>query len=320
MKTIKHNILGVLLLSVSVVFAQVKTQKSTESFNVNSDVIVEINAHDSDVVVEHWNKNEVSVSTILEIDGVTVEESNEIFDAWDVEALGNSSKVVINSKPNFKDFDFDFPDMDFEMPDIDFAFPDIDFDFEPVIAYSLQFDSVNLPTQPQMPKIVISHLNKIEWDQKAYEKDKEKYLAEFEKQQEEWAKEFEEKFEPQMEKYEAEMEKWEKEFEEKYEPQMEKYEKEMEKWAEDFEKNIEPQLKKHEEKMAKWEKDFEKNIEPKLKAQEKKMKKLEEEIEAKHKKSMKLKKKITIKIPKDARVKVNTHDGSIKLPKGVKRA
>lgn len=320
MKAIKHNLIGAFLLCVTLSFAQSRTQKSTESFNVNSDVIVEINAHDSDIIVEHWNKNEVSVSTILEIDGVTVAESKEIFDSWSIEALGNSSKVVINSRPDFHYAFADGFNFDFDMPDMDFDFPEIDFDFEPVIAYGFKFDSLNLPAQPQMPKIVIEHLNKIEWDQKAYEKDKEKYLEEFEAQQEAWAKEFEEKFEPQMEKYEAEMEKWEKEFEEKFEPQMEKYEAEMEKWAEDFEKNIEPQLKKHEEKMAKWEKDFEKNIEPKLKAQEKKMEKLEKEIEEKLEKSMKMKKKITIKIPKGARVKVNTHDGSIKLPKGVKRA
>ncbi|MFK5879259.1 MAG: hypothetical protein QM478_07155 [Flavobacteriaceae bacterium] len=295
MKTIKHNLLAVLLLSVSVVFAQVKTQKSTESFNVKSDVIVEINAHDSDIIVEHWNKNQVLVETVLSIDGVTVEESKEFFDGWNVEALGNSTRVVINSRP---DFHYAFAaNFDFEMPNMDFEMPDIDFDFEPVIAYGFNFDSVSFPTPPKMPTIVIEHLNKIEWDQKAYEKNKKKYLEKFEAQQEAWAKEFEEKFEPQMEKYEAEMEKW----------------------AEDFEKNIEPQLKKHEAKMEKWEKEFEKNIEPKLKAQEKKMEKLEEEIEAKLEKSMKMKKKITIKIPKDARVKVNTHDGSIKLPKGVKR-
>ena len=317
MKVIKHNLIGAFLLCATLVFAQSRTQKSTESFNVNSDVIVEINATDTDIIVEHWNKNEVSVATVLEIDGVTVEESKEYFDGWNVEALGNSAKVVINSRPDFHDYNFQF---DFDMPDIDFDFPDIDFDFEPVIAYGFKFDSVSFPTPPELPTIIIKHLNKIEWDQKAYEKDKEKYLAEFEKQQEEWAKEIEEKYEPMMKEYEKEMEKWEKEFEEKYEPQMKEYEEEMEKWQKDFEKNIEPKLKAHEKKMAELEKDFEKNIEPKLKEQEKKMAKLEKELEAKHKKSMKMKKKITIKIPKDAKVKVNTHNGSIKLPKGVKRA
>jgi hypothetical protein len=299
MKVIKHNIIGALLLSATMVFSQSRTQKSSERFNVNSDVIVEINANYSDVTVVHWSKNEVLVETVLSINGVTVEEANKYFDGWNVEALGNKNKVIITSRPDFQFEDFDF-DSDF-----DFNF---DFDFEPVIAYGLKFDSVSFPNPPVMPAVAAVHLSKINWDQKAYEKDKEKYLKEFEKQQQEWAEEFEKNFEPQMKAYEKAMEEWEKEFSEKFEPQMKAYEKEMEKWEKDFEKNIEPQLKKHEKMMKEKEKEIAKKVE-----------KMEKEMENKHERSLKMKKTIHIKIPKNARVKVNTHHGSIVLPNGVKR-
>jgi len=302
MKTIKHNIVAILLLSVSILFAQTKTQKSSESFNVKKDVIVEINAHDSDIIVEHWDKNEVSVEIVLSIDGVTTEESKDYFDSWNIEALGNSTKVVVNSR---SDFYYSYGgNFNFVMPDI----PEMDFDFEPIIAYAIDFDSVSFPTPPAIPQVVIAHMPNFEWDQEEFEKDKDKYLAKFEKQQAKWAKEFEGKFEPMMKDYEKEMSKWEKEFEEKYEPMMEEYEKEMEQWQVEFEKNIEPQMKKYEEEMAVHEKKIEIH-----------MAKMEKEMDVKHEKQQKLKKKITIKIPKDARVKVNTHNGSIKLPKGVKR-
>lgn len=297
MKSIKYNLIGVFLLCATMVYSQSRTQKSTEKFFVNSDVIVEINANYSDITVQHWNKNEVLVETVLTIDGISAEEAKEYFDGWKVEALGNKNKVIVTSRPKFHEGDFEF--------DFDF---DSDFDFEPIIAYGLKFDSVSFPHPPEMPAIAAVHLKKIHWDQKAYEKDKEKYLKEFEKQQQAWAEEFEKNFEPQMEVYEKEMEKWGEEFAEKFEPQMKAYEKEMEKWEKDFEKNIEPQLKKHEKLMEAKEKEI-----------EKKVKIMERKVEEDHKRSMKMKKKILIKMPKNARVKVNTDHGSIDLPAGVKR-
>ncbi len=297
MKTVKYNLFIALLLCITMVFSQSRTQKSSEKFYVNNDVIVEINVHNSDIVVEHWYKNEVLVETVLTIDGVTVKEAKEYFDGWKIEALGSKNKVVITSVPNFHheygDFDMNF-DMNF----------DFDFDFEPVLAYALNFDSVSFPIPPEMPMIIVDHLHKIQWDQNAYNKDKEKYLKKFEKQQKAWAEEMEKNFEPQLKAFEEEMEKWEKEFSKKYEPQMEAYEKEMEKWQKDFEKDFEPQLKKHEEMM---------------KEREKKLQIKVNKIEIKHGKSMKMKKKISIKIPRNAKVKLNTHDSSIELPKDVNR-
>lgn len=303
MKRIKYKLVLALLLCSVVAFSQTRTQKASDKFYVDKDVIVVINASYSDITVEHWDKNEVLVETVLAIDGVTVEDAKGYFSEWKVEALGNRTKVVVTSQP---DYDLAFGDIDMDI-DMNFVM-DFDMDFEPVLAYALDFDSVSFPSPPVMPIHLEKHINLIQWDQDAYNKDKEKYLAEFERQQEAWAEEIEKNFEPQMEAYEIEMEKWEKEFAEKYEPQMKAYEEEMEKWAEDFEKNIEPQLKEHKKMMEAKEK--------KIKL---KMKKVEKEIEVKHEKSLKMKKKILIKIPKNGKVEVNTRHGSIVLPDGIKK-
>ena len=296
MKILKHNLVVTLLFVTITLFSQNRKQNFTESFTVKSDVIVEINTSNTEVTVEHWNKNEVFVEAVIEVEGVTVEESRSLFDSWDIEALGNSSKVVVTSRPSFSHVEMEFAH------DFDFKF-DIDVDFEPVIAYAFQFDSDSFPSPPEMPKVVIDKLHNMEWDQKAYEKDKDGYLKQWEKDQEKWAKEIEEKFEPMMEEYEKEMEKWEEEFSKKYEPKMKEYEKKMEKW----EKEMEPKLKAQEEKLAKMEKEIVVKVE-----------RIEREIERQQENSKKVKTSIIIKMPKNARVDVDSQKGKIHLPDNVK--
>lgn len=296
MKILKPSLIIVLLLVTATLFSQNRKRNFTESFTVKSDVIIEINTSNTEVTVEHWNKNEVLVEVVVEVEGLSVEESKALFDSWEIEALGNSSKVVITSHPKFPNGEMKFSH------DFDFNF-DLEFDFEPVIAYSYHFNSDSFPSPPEMPKVVIDKLHNMEWDQKAYEKDKDGYLKQWEKDQEKWAKEIEEKFEPMMEEYEKEMEKWEVEFSKKYEPKMEEYEKEMEKW----EIEMESKLKIQEEKLEKMERKIVIKVE-----------KIEKEIERQHKNAEKVKTKILIKIPKNARVDVDSHKGKIHLPNNVK--
>ncbi len=303
MKTIKHSILGVLLILATTTFAQTQTQTKIhiESFKVNKDVIVEIDVRNTDVIVEHWNKKEVLVESVLEIEGLTNEESEEYFNGWKIEAIGNSSKVVVSSKQNFYFEDLSFLELAHIMSDVKF-------DFEPIVAYSLSFDSVSFPSPPEIPKVAVKILKKFEWDQEAYEQDREKYLKEFEIQQEAWAKEIEEKYEPMMDNYEKRMEEWSVEFSEKFEPKMKEYEKEMEKWEKEFEEKLAPQSKKIEERLA-----------VQIKEIETKTRKIEIKFEEKQENILKMKKKITIKIPKGARVKVKNFESTVNLPTGVKK-
>ncbi|MFK5958537.1 MAG: hypothetical protein QM495_06640 [Lutibacter sp.] len=143
MKTYRHKIVTLTLLFLTII--SVKAQKFDktikEKFKVNSDVAIVINATNTDVDIETWNKNEVSIEAVMEVEGVTKAAAEKILKKWKFEALGNKSKVKITSlSTNFDfkfDFDFNFPDIDvphFEIPDIDFPdfempeMPEMDFD------------------------------------------------------------------------------------------------------------------------------------------------------------------------------------------------
>ncbi len=123
-------------------YGQKFDKKFTENFKTNKDVEIEINASFTDINVTTWNKNEVAIEAFIEIEGVAKEEAEKYFKNWKFEALGNNSKVMINSKGDnvfsFKnDFVFfDNMNFDFEMPDIDsatikaFTLPEMDFNFD----------------------------------------------------------------------------------------------------------------------------------------------------------------------------------------------
>ena len=315
MKTYKHNFLAFILLFTTVLFAQKHDKKVSESFNVNSDVVVDISTRYADVTIETWNKNVVSIEGSWELEGLNKEDSNELFENVDFEASGNKEKVVIKAKSNH---DFSLFENEFENIDFNFNFDSI-VNISDVFVHDFHFEipeapeMPDMPDMPEMPEIVISHLSTIEFDHEAYEKDKEGYMKSFKKKQEKWEKDMEEKIEPQMKEYEKKIELWEKE----NAPKMKKMEEKMAKW----EKENEPKMKALELKMATWEKE---NA-PRLKAFEEKMEKMGEKmeekytalLELKHKNGegvTKIKKSLLIKIPKNAKVNLDVRYGSFTAP------
>lgn len=161
MKTYKYKIVSLLLLLAISVQAQKFDKKITEKFKVNSDVIIEIYTAHTDVDIETWNRNEVSVEAVIEVEGVSKKEAEKIFKNWKFEALANKNKVEIvsmsdNSFFEFDgDFDFDFPEMDIEIPH--FEIPDINF---------LDFDFSEMDIEiPEM------EMEEFEFDYDAYKKD-----------------------------------------------------------------------------------------------------------------------------------------------------
>ena len=155
MKTYKYKIVSLLLLLAISTQAQKFDKKISESFKVNSDVTIEINTANTDVDIETWNKKEVSIEAVIEVEGVSKKEAEKIFKNWKFEALANKNKVEINSLSDnsffefdgdfdFKydfDFNFDFPESDIEishfemlempeMPEIDIEFEIEDFDYD----------------------------------------------------------------------------------------------------------------------------------------------------------------------------------------------
>lgn len=153
-----------LLLVTGVVSAQKYNKKFSENFKTNKDVVVNINASNADVDVTTWNRNEVSVEAVVEVEGLDKKEAQKYLDNWKFEALGNKNKVQINANKNSfriggenivffnssdnnhpRVFQFDsddevvvvpevrIPEMpEIEIPEINFEnlFQDVDFDVE----------------------------------------------------------------------------------------------------------------------------------------------------------------------------------------------
>jgi len=307
MRINRYNLIGLVFLCTTVVFGQKQSKKISESFQVNKDVLVEIDTRHSDVTVETWNKNMVDIHGVWEINGMTKDEASEYFKGWDFEALGNKKKVIVTSRSSnnyyyhndvLDDFDFDF-----------------DFDSISHVGVMLNGDYFSeLPPLPEMtplppmaplppvPVPFIGHLQQIEFDYDEYQKDKEGYMKKFEKSQQEWEKEFDEKFEPQMEAYEEQIAAWQK----KMEPQMKAYEKKMEKWEKEVAPQMEEYEKKMEKKLKKMEKDMEVKYAQKIKEKEAKMSKY------------KIKKILVIKVPTSATLKIDARYGKISLPDNIK--
>lgn len=288
MKIITHNILWIVLLSTTIIFGQKTEKKIKEKFNVNKDAIVEINARHTDVTIEIWNKNVVSIEGIWEVEGMTDQEANEYFEDWNFEALGNKNKVVVTSKTKNK---HQLPKGFFD--NLDFSFDSITF-IGNLVEGNFFSQVPPIPSIPKLPEPFIAHLSEIQFDQEAFQKDKEGYMKEFENKMEEWSKEFEEKIEPKMKEFEVRMAKWEKE--------------------------NEPKMKEFEKKMAKWEKENE----PKLKELEKRATKMGKEMEAKYiaivddknkiPQNFKIKKTLLIKIPKSVKIKIDAKFGEFSFP------
>lgn len=122
------------------VYGQKFDKKYTENFIVNKDVVVAINASNTEVNVTTWNKNEVQIEAFIDVEGLSKEEAEKYFKNSNFEALGNKSKVKISASGNnpiglrndfviHDNMNFTFPDI--KMPDFDsIVFPEMNFDFD----------------------------------------------------------------------------------------------------------------------------------------------------------------------------------------------
>ena len=299
---------------VTSVFGQKQTKEFKETFNVNSDVELSVNTVNTDVVFDTWNKDVVEVTATMEIEGLTAEEAQKYFDKWSFEAIGNSAKVKVSTKGGNDIFVFNGVRTGVPLVwDQDFDF-DINFDFDdPMIALALEGE-FEVPAPPN----VLLKMGDVEFDYEAFEKEGEAYLA---KWKEEWDKNFDKK------KLKDEMAKWGEE--------LEKRRVEIMKRREEIEKNRQERLKEREERM--------KEREEERKARQKEIKVIRSStggnnniffydsskgsengesefvIEKDGKTiNVKVKKKIHIKLPKDAKLKINVRHGEVKLAENSK--
>lgn len=282
----KTALLVLLVFSVTVA-AQKQSKKYSEKFTVNPDATVEINTSYTDIEFETWNKNTVEVEGYIEVEGVTKEEAEKYFKGWNFEALGNSSKVTISTKPNV----FFHKDM-VVMPGNDLHFEDFDIRIEEAIQPMI-VELKKMPPLPPMPRI-----NEFNFDFEAYKKDGDKYL-------EKWKKEFDKSFDKE---YKQKLEAWRKE--------VEKNREEIEKFkvkVHEQNKKISENFKKNKEEIIIRKKEAEARA-AKLKKEKKNVFWFSSDTD----KKVKIKKVIKIKMPKGIKLKLNVRHGEVKLAENIK--
>jgi hypothetical protein len=297
---------------VTSAFAQKQDKKFKETFNVKKDVVVEINATNTDIEVTTWNKNQVLVEAIIEVEGLTKEEAAKYLKNYNFEALGNSGRVKITSKGSgfyglndniviFNDKDFNFPEVVIPDVDFNFSFPD----FETIVIPDLDLEKM------------FEGLEDLEFDFDKYKKDGNTYFFQWKdsakkisiKSKKDW-----EKFKKtkQYKKWKAEM----KANSEKIKKELAKVKVEMKNVNKEA---IEKAIK--EAKMAVAKVDM-KKINKELAKARKQMNRVKAEYYFDtnsddiiiNDKKVKIKKKITIKVPKGATFDLNTRHCKVKLP------
>ncbi len=306
-----------LIVSLLVVgaYGQKQSKSFNEVFNVNAETVLDINTSNADIEFETWDKNQISVEAIIEIEGATAKEAEEYFEGRSIEIVGNSQKVEISTRTNntwsfdhaleglqgLKDLNFVIPEFNFEMPEI----PEI-----PDMADFI-IDLGDMPMPPVPP---------VDFDYEAYKKDGEKYMKK-------WQKKFEKGFDKN---YEKKMEEWSKRMELRGAEIEKRHEERQLKRAEMQEKRMEVQERRMEKQAEAMEKRAV-EMERRAEEHEKQRELLEKQHEMHEKeanifyysrdgenKNYKVKKTIKIKMPKDTKIKMNVRHGEVKLAENTK--
>ena len=304
-KQFRQVCLFLLLAFTGLATAQEKQSKTyKETFTVNPDAIVDIDVSHADISFETWDKNEVSVEAVVELEGATAEEARKFFENMGVEILGNSSLVEIRTGMNPP-----FAPHGFQMP-IGVAVPEIP-SMEPLF---LDLRIPEIPPMPDIPPMPPAAFP--EFDYQAYQEEGEKYLKE-------WKQDFDKNFNKE---YRKELEAWSKEMEKG----AREWELHGEKWQEEQQKIREAWQAEREEAMEKASEQREKAGEQREKAREQAEKIREDIANIRHQaqgapvffyqardgqggKNLKIKKTIKIRMPKSVKLKMNVRHGEVKL-------
>lgn len=297
----------IVLISSGAVFAQESQQKTVkEVFQVNKDVVIDLDASYTDIEFDTWNKNRVEVEATLEVDDVSKEEAEFYFKNWDFEALGNSSKVSVTSKHNTNnhwisghDFEVDIEPIEFEI-----AEPII---IEPSINEEIVIMTKELERLPPLPPLEYSKLKVLEFDYDKYKKEGDKYLAKWKK---EWGKAYDGDMKKSMEAWKKEMEAWKKEMK-------------------DHQRTIVVEKKRVLEEQRKLKRELHEQRREQLHLKREKVRQKVEEARERARaiqsnktlyyshrsknKKHNVKRKIKIKMPKGATLKLNVRHGELKL-------
>ena len=310
------------LLAVSQIVAQSQKKTYNETFNVDQNTVLTINTSHTDIEFDTWNKNQVVVEAVIELEGATEEEATRFFENNPVKILGNSSEIEISTR-NANSWVTQIPGVAGYTDEMVIAIPDV----EPF------FMDIQIPDLPDMPVVVeippippipaLPPTNFGEFDYEEYQERGEAYL-------EEWSEQFKEAFD---EDWQEQMKEWG----EKYKANMEEYEKIREEHRLERDAIREEHLKEREEMRMEMQELREEAREERERAREEQQRVMEEQREVRRNviratdidvdvapkiyyyssdgesRKYKVKRRIKIKMPKSVKLNMNVRHGEVKL-------
>lgn len=323
MKLLQYKITLIALLCLNTIInAQKFDKKYNQEFKVNKDVVIDVNTRYTDIEIETWKKNKVTVEATIEVDGTTNEKAKEIINNWKFNAIGNSDQVAITSKSNrlFVEFPtnsdtssivFDYPDVN---GDIDFVFPEVPRDNIGIL------DSLHvvLPELSYFPEIlVLPDINphnllfdSLSFDYERYKKD-EHYLKEW---QERMKKNLG-KMRVELKENSIKLKENSAKLKEELKLAQEQRKKALQEYAEQRKLAMKMRKKELEQRAA----ERKKFVKERREIQDKRRKELaKKRIEIRNilmdREKIKIKRTIRIMAPKDAKFNMNVKYGSMRFP------
>ncbi|MDN3667486.1 hypothetical protein ACFFU1_09865 [Algibacter miyuki] len=326
MNSIIIKSLAFCLIITGSVFGQQKLTKVEQTIKVDKDVSIDLNTSHCNIIFDTWNKNAIEIEAYIEGEKLSGDALKQALKSWDVDIDATQNEVSITtnktqSKGNWNDKNNDsngnllsiiLDELKFELADLPI-----------VIMDGLAGNVPEIPEVPEMPELpeLPEGINNMEFDYEAYKRDGEKYLEKYsEKFDSTYGKDFEAKMEAWGEKFGEEwgekfgkrMEAWAKAFEKQIEEG--DFENRIEAWGERFGAQIEAQAKRVEAQSERMEAHRERQEERAilLKNRHKEVEKL-----LKNNDDSNLKKIIKIKMPNDAKLKLNIKYGEVEFASNV---
>ena len=179
----RNNIkkLGFVLLitmGAGIIYAQEKTERLTERYDTSENVTILIDAQNTDVIFEDWNKDEVEIEAILETEGLTEAEIEQLKNAWQIEVQGNSGTIQVRSNG---DSGMGLALNEIPMGNLDKIVSSSISMLEPMMRNMITPMMQGLSGN-QLPQAYFEKIDSVSFDYEAYRREGEKYLKAYKQQ------------------------------------------------------------------------------------------------------------------------------------------
>ncbi len=150
-KIMKNTVYKLIFLSLFLgsryLSGQSVEEKFYEEYTVTPEVVIDINARYTDIMIKTWDKNKVVVETTLQCQTKpqSPEEWETQIEKWDYKVMGNSRRVTITSKPKSDFLAYSLGNNVAEFYEEVLYFPEIEFESPTVSFDSMQFYYVQPP-------------------------------------------------------------------------------------------------------------------------------------------------------------------------------